>query len=227
MLDKHRKAAAELNEIKDLVIEKLKENASEKQAADFILKEYKKMGLKSSDRPPVIVAFGKSTSDVHHFPKNIGIKKGPIMLDMWAKHKNGCFADLTWMFYKGKADKNFLKDFTLLVKARNKAIQFLNRCLRDKYLPAYFEVDSIARAYLAEHRLGYAFKHRIGHKLGKKVHAGSKKEYYERLKLNMPYTLEPGIYMENWGIRLENDFWIDSKFKLHTKNVQNRLIKIN
>jgi Xaa-Pro aminopeptidase len=148
------------------------------------------------------------------------------MLDMWAKHKNGCFADLTWIVYKGKADKEFLKCFALLVNSRNKAIQFLKSCLKDKYLPTYFEVDAVARAYLAEKRLGYAFRHRIGHRLGNKVHASSRKEYYERLKLNTPYTIEPGIYLKDFGIRLENDFWIDSKFKMHTKNVQNKLINI-
>ena len=225
MLDKHRKAAEELNEIKDLLLQKLKSKITEKQAANFILEEYKKRGLKPSDRPPVIVAAGKSTADIHHFPKNIQIN-GPIMIDMWAKHKNGCFADLTWMIYKGKVDKEFMKDFTLLVNSRNKAIQFLNSCLKDGYLPTYFEVDAVSRAYLAEHRLGYAFRHRIGHKLGTKVHAGNRKEYYERLKLNTPYTIEPGIYLKNWGIRLENDFWIDSKFKIHLKNVQNKLISI-
>jgi len=226
MLNKHRKAAAELNEIRNLVLKKLKEDLTEKQLSLFILNEYKKRGLKPSGKPKVIVSFGKNTAEIHHFPKNIRINKGPIMLDMWAKHKNGWFADLTWMIYKGKADKEFLRCFDLLVKARNKAIQFLKSCLKDKYLPTYFEVDAISRAYLAEHRLGYAFKHRIGHKLGKKVHAGSRKEYYERLKTGQPYTIEPGIYLKDFGIRLENDFWIDSKFKMHIKNVQNKLISI-
>jgi Xaa-Pro aminopeptidase len=226
MLNKHRDAAEELNEIKNLVIELLKRDVTEKQVADFILKEYKKRGMKPSDKPPVIVAVEKSTADIHHSPKNLKIKAGPIILDMWAKHKNGIFADLTWMFYKGKPSKEFIKDFTLIVNSRNKAIQFLNSCLKDKYLPTMFEIDSISRAYLAEHRLGYAFQHRIGHMLGKKVHAGSRKEYYERIKLNTPYTIEPGIYLKNWGIRLENDFWIDTRFKLHLKNVQNKLILI-
>jgi Xaa-Pro aminopeptidase len=225
MLNEHKKAALELNETKNSALEMMKRKVTEKQVANFILKEYKKQKLIPSEKPKVIVASGKGTRDIHHFPKNVKIN-GPIMLDMWAKHKKGWFADLTWMAYKGKPNKNFLKMFALLVKARNKALKFLNSCLKDRYLPTYFEVDAIARAYLAEKRLGWAFKHRIGHKLGKKVHAGSKKEYYERLKLNTPYTLEPGIYLKNYGIRLENDFWIDSKFKLHTKNVQNKLINI-
>jgi Xaa-Pro aminopeptidase len=79
---------------------------------------------------------------------------------------------------------------------------------------------------LAEKRLGYAFQHRIGHGLGKKVHDGTKKEYYERIKLNKPYTIEPGIYLKEFGIRLENDFWIDEKFKMHTTEIQNKLILI-
>jgi len=244
MLFSHRKTAAELNEIKDRVIGFLKNNPTERQAVNFILKEYEQRGLKTELKPKVIVSYGKSTAEIHHFPKNIKLKKGPIMLDIWAKHKKGWFVDLTWMLYKGKPDKKFLKDFNMLVRARNLALNFINRCLKSKYLPTYFEIDAIARSYLAKQRAGYAFQHKIGHKLGKKVHAGNKREYYERLKLNMPYTIEPGLYFKYaqksskflahqkpkvskcYGIRLENNFWIDEKFKLHTKNIQNKLILI-
>ena len=222
----HILAAKELNEVKNLAINLIKEGRTERQIVEFIIKEYNKRGLKTMAKPKAIVSFAKNTSEIHHFPKSHKIKHGPIMLDIWAKQPNGCFADLTWMFYKGKPDKKFIFCFNEIVKARNKALNFLKNCLKDKYLPTMFEIDAISRAYLAEKRLGYAFRHRIGHMLGKKVHAGGRKEYYERLKLNTPYTIEPGIYMENFGVRLENDFWIDEKLRIHMTKIQNKLIII-
>lgn len=228
VIKSHLKAASALNEIKKEVIGLLgNKSITEKKVLKFILRGYKKKGLKTEGKPAVIISFGKNTSSIHHFPKNIKLKNGPVMLDLWAKEKNGCFADFTFMLYKGKPDKEFMKYFAILVKARDKSLKFIKSCLSGKYLPTYFEIDSIARAHLAENRMGYAFQHRIGHSLGKKVHAGGKKEYYERLKLNVPYTLEPGIYFKGkYGIRIENDFWIDSKFRLHLENVQSKLIII-
>jgi len=227
LIKKHIKSVKELNEIEKLCLQKLKEKTTEKEISSFILKEYQKRGLKTENIPRVIVSFGKSTAEIHHFPKSFGLKEGPIMLDLWAKQKGGCYADLTWMFYKGNPDKKFIYCFNELIKSRNSAMNFIKRCLKDKYLPTMFEIDSIARAYLAEKHLGYAFQHRIGHSLGGKVHDGGKKEYSNRVQVGKPYALEPGIYFKGkFGIRLENDFWIDSNLKLHVTKLQNKLILI-
>jgi len=228
MIESHKKAAAFLIEIKNKAAEKLKNRISERNLAKFILSEYKKRKIKSSGKPKVIVAFGKNTSEIHHFPKNDRLAEGPVILDLWAKQKNGCFADLTWTLYKGNPSKSFESAFKTAVEARNKALSFLKKCLKKKYLPTMVEIDSIARSYLAEKRLGYAFMHRVGHMLWKKVHADNKKGYYERLRLNVPYALEPGIYFKGkFGIRIENDFWIDEHFKLHLTEIQNKLLLVS
>ena len=232
-LDKHAEAVNTLNSIKDRVLETLKEKrCSEKQISDIIFKEYRKNKLKTKGKPKVIVSFGKNTSEIHHFPKSNKLKEGPIMLDLWAKLEKGHFADLTWMVYRGNPSKEFMKTFKAVVKARNKALKFIKKSIKKRYLPTFFEIDAIARAYLAKKRLGYAFKHKIGHPLGMKdVHGdgnenAKSKEYYNQLKLGQPYTLEPGLYFKNFGIRLENDFCIDKNFRLHTTLIQNKLIKL-
>jgi Xaa-Pro aminopeptidase len=227
MIKSYKRAADSLVEIKEKAIGVLKGNVTEKRIASLILSEYKKKGLKTQGKPKVIVSFGKNSSEIHHSPENKALKAGPVMVDIWAKQPGGCYADMTFMAYKGNPDKEFIKMFRTYVNARNSGIEFLKKCLKKKYLPSYFELDSIARSYLAKKFLGYHFQHRIGHSLGKKVHAGGKREYYERLRINQPYTLEPGIYFKNkFGIRLENDFWIDKNFSLHIDGLQNTLIII-
>ena len=232
-LDKHAEAVNTLNSIKDRVLETLKEKrCSEKQISDIIFKEYRKNKLKTKGKPKVIVSFGKNTAEVHHFPKAVTLQEGPIMLDLWAKLDKGHFADLTWMAYKGNPSKEFVKMFREVVKARDKALKFIKKSIKNRYLPTFFEIDAIARAYLAKKRSGYAFKHKIGHPLGlKDVHGdgnvkAKSKEYYNQIRLEQPYTLEPGLYFKHFGIRLENDFCIDQKFRLHTTLVQNKLIRI-
>lgn len=221
-IESHVRAVKELEDIRNKALELIRQNKTEKQVAEAILKEYKARKLKTKDRP--IVSFGKSTCEMHHKPGNNRLKKGPIMMDIWAKQPGGCYADLTFMFYKGNPDKKFIYCFNELINSRNKALEFLKKCLKEKYLPTMVEIDSISRSYLAEKRLGYSFLHRVGHALGAKVHADNKKGYYARLKINHAYTLEPGIYLKEFGIRLENDFWIDEKFRLHTTEIQNKLI---
>lgn len=230
-LSKHLEAVRQLNEIRDLVIKKIKDGCSERHIASFILREYKKRKMKTEKIP--IISFGKNTSEIHHAPKDTKIKEGPIMLDIWAKLDSGNYADLTWMLYKGKPNHEFIKMFGKIVESRNKAIKFLMWCLKKRYLPTMFEIDAISRSYLGKNLIGYLFKHAIGHPLGiKEVHGDSLnkekgKEYYQQLKINQPYTIEPGIYFDKkYGIRLENDFWIDSHFNLHMTTPQNKLILI-
>lgn len=226
-IKKYLESVALLNEIKGEIIKFLRsEGYTERTVHNFILNKYKKRKMiPPKEKPSAVVAFEKNTTDIHHIPRKNKIKTGPILIDVFAKLKNGCFADFTWMAYKGKPDKEFLKYFKIFVDGRNKGIKFIKRCLKKKYLPTLFEIDASVRSYFSKKYVGYAFKHRVGHALGKKVHDGGKMEYYEKLRINKPYAFEPGLYFKGkFGIRLENDFYIDKKFELHATKPQNKII---
>jgi len=231
-IESYLKTSEEMIEIRDKAIKIIKETKgiSEKEVAEFILNEYKKKGLippKDKKEPKVIVAFGKNTSEVHHFPDKTKLKEGPIMMDIFAKHKNGCFVDLTFMLYKGKIKREFKEKFDLFIKARDEGLKFIERCMKKKYFPTLFEIDAVVRGYFSLRYVGNKFNHGIGHSMGKNVHDGDKIEYYEKIRINRPYAFEPGLYFKNkFGIRLENNFFIDKKLKIHFSGLQKKIIMI-
>ena len=69
LIEKHQKAAELLEKVKDLVLDfiKNKKNISEKEASDFMLAEFKKLGLKR-DKDPPIAAFSFNKDRTHYFP---------------------------------------------------------------------------------------------------------------------------------------------------------------
>ena len=91
-IKEHLKAVKALDEIKDKIILLLKDNkVSEEQIAKFIFKEYRKRKMQAPpDKPRMIVSFSKNTADIHHSSKKNKLKQGPIMIDIFAKFKNGC-----------------------------------------------------------------------------------------------------------------------------------------
>ena len=71
------------------------------------------------------------------------------------------------------------------------------------------EIDAVARDFLTERGYGEQFGHSLGHSIGRKVHDGpalSVRSEKVILEPGMVVTVEPGVYLENWGgIRIEED----------------------
>ncbi len=222
----HIKAAKALIKIKDLAFKYISDNnkVSEFDVYNYILNEFKKRNLKT-DRDNCIVSFRENTSFVHYYPSQYCkmIKSGSlIMLDIWANFNkvNAPFADITWMAYKGKnIPREVDKAFKLIVKARDGAIKFIKKNLKNKNIPTGREIDSYSRKIIEQSGFGKNFKHNLGHSLGMSQphgnYAGLTLKNNQPLKINVGYTIEPGIYFDNkFGIRSEIDFFINKKLEL-------------
>lgn len=176
--------------------------------------------------------------------KNSLIKTGSlIMLDIWAKEKNkdGIYADITWMGYINESDsknkkaleeKNRLieyrKIFKIVIGARDNVIEFIENRLKEEKEVEGWEADDVARKYIFEEGYGNFFIHSTGHSLDKNVHGAgislssvkrrghklARKKDKRKILPNMPFTIEPGIYLENFGVRSEIDAYIDCNNKL-------------
>lgn len=242
-IEAHTKAAELLGFVKNEVTRLLVTGISEKEVISKIKKLYKKYGLVNDDKKEFcIVAFGESTKHVHYFPtttSNSKLKTGNfVLLDIWARldMKNAPYADMTWMFIKvdsrkWKVESNFkeIKDaWKVLVKSRDTAIKTIQSYLVKGKYPPGLDIDRVAHDILGNNGFGKNIKHTIGHSLGLKHPHGDEPginwKEYSLLQKNLGYTIEPGIYLEKWGMRTEIDFYISKENKVVvTTSIQNKL----
>jgi Xaa-Pro aminopeptidase len=206
-------------EITDLAFEyallETKEGISEKQLAkkisSYIRKRSQGLAFKT------IVAFKENSTHVHHKPTSRKLKKGDNILFDFGARVNGFCSDLSRTIFFGKADKNFKKAYKTVLNTQEKSIKFVNlRLLKTKKIRCK-KVDSIARDYLISK--GYpSIPHGLGHSVGKKIHQAPrfspKSKHF--LKENMVITVEPGVYLNDFGIRIEDTILIG---KIHTESL--------
>lgn len=239
----HKIAAGKLwlvNKRAFLFIKKNLGRVSEYDVHKFIISEYKKQGLFTDKKYPAqIIGVNENAATPHYFPtknKSKIIKKNNlILIDTWAKlkEKNSPFADITWMVYSGQnIPKEIQKTFNRVIGARNFALDFIRQSLKNKKFPKTKSVDRAVRDYFKKFSLEKYFIHGTGHSLGiKECHGkyfrfGKKNE--SKLKPNIPFTIEPGIYFKNkFGIRSEINCYVTEDYRLIiTTKVQRKIIKI-
>jgi len=186
-----------------------------------------------------VVAVDHHSSDPHYLPQQSSastITHGSwLLIDLWAKERTpeAVFADLTWVGYVGReVPAKYKAAFEVVTGARDKAIDFLSKRFTDGNLPMGWEVDNIARNYISDRGYGEYFTHRLGHSLGIKVHGDAVNldswETYDN-RVIMPglgVTVEPGIYMHDFGVRSEINLYISETGPYVTSKVQDQIVLI-
>jgi len=152
-----------------------------------------------------IVASGKRSSMPHARASKKIIKNGdPITLDFGAM-VDGYVSDITRTVFVGKAPSRFKKVYDIVLRAQTSAIKSARPGLKGA------ELDKVARDVISKAGYGKYFGHGLGHGIGLLVHDYPKvsSKSKEVLKPNMVVTIEPGIYIPNWGgVRIEDDVLI-------------------
>lgn len=188
----------------------------------FICDRFHEEGMVYDD--PAIVAVNANASNPHYGPteaKHSDIRKGDVVLiDMWAKNnvKNGVYADITWMGYVGENVPDKVEErFQILRKAVDTAFAFVKEELPKRAVEGY-EVDDVARKVVTEAGYGKYFTHRTGHNIsvdvsphGPGVNIDNLESHDTREIIpNISFSLEPGIYAPDFGMRSETDVYIAS-----------------
>nr|MBN2277613.1 M24 family metallopeptidase [candidate division Zixibacteria bacterium] len=217
----HKKAAVLINRIKDDIFDfisdslRKKQHLNERMVVLRILRKFEENGM-ITDFPPCC-AIDADICNPHYEPsesKSSPIIEGSLVLiDLWAKLKipNSIFADITWMAYAGESvPDEYRRLFEVVTFARDKAVNFL----RQKFVegPVYgYEVDNACRSVIEEAGYGDYFFHRTGHSILENVHGPGPNidnlETEDRRKLlaGHLFSIEPGIYLDNFGFRSEID----------------------
>lgn len=239
----HKQAAELINRIKDeafnLISRSIKagDSINEWMVVDFILQQFEKNNL-TCDFPPCC-AIDANISNPHYQPtteNSSPIKEGSlILIDLWARLKspNSIYADITWMAYAGETvPKKYSKLFSIVSSALERAVEFMQQKFADGQIFGY-EVDDACRKVIIDAGYGEYFFHRTGHSILEEVHGPGPNidniETEDKRKL-LPghlFSLEPGIYLENYGVRSEVDCMLtESGPEVTTQPIQNGIIPL-
>ena len=240
-MQSHTRAAGLLSHIVMEAFEYIGRNLnlmpSELEIGEFILQRFRDERLYTSDGP--VVAVDQHSSDPHHLPTkdtSLPIRNGNwVLIDLWARenHADGIFADITWVAYVGHTIPIYHQNvFNAVIGARDAAFDFLQQTYQNGEYPKGWEVDRVARNYLSSMGYGPYFTHRLGHSLGTEVHGEAVNlDAWETLdtRLVIPkigVTIEPGIYMPDFGMRSEIDVYMSEEGPVATSAVQREIVLI-
>lgn len=191
------------------------DNISEYDIAEQLEKEFKRYGAKSLSFKS-IVAKDKNSALAHYSKcsKDEILKDGSLVLiDCGAYYEQGLATDITRVFVKGEPSKLQKKVYTVVLKMFLNAYNYKPVPANGKFIG--YNIDEFARKIYSENEIeGFVFNHGLGHGIGVSVHEYppnlSKNEMAKvEIKDNMCFTIEPGLYNENYfGVRLENSCYM-------------------
>ena len=159
----------------------------------------------------VIVASGLNSALPHAQSSERPLGSGvPIVVDLGARIEGYC-SDLTRTLFFGEADSIFKAIYSIVAEAQQAAIAGLREGMTGG------AVDKLARDVIEKAGYGSSFGHGLGHGIGLAVHEmprlGPGSPHV--LKEGMVFTIEPGIYLPNWGgVRIEDVVTIERKGKI-------------
>lgn len=140
-----------------------------------------------------------------------------VLLDLWGKlaAPGSVYADITWVGFTGTTvPPQMAKAFAAICQARDAAVDTVQNGAKAGRPVRGFEADAAARKVLIDAGYEDAILHRTGHSLGENVHGnGAHLDDYEthderRLIPGSGFTIEPGLYFKDFGVRTEiNMVW--------------------
>ena len=216
----HRQASEKLYRVKDRAFDAISRRlhdstpTSEYDVQQLMAGWFREEGLISDSDPMVSAA--ANAGNPHYLPTEAvhrSIKPDDIvLLDLWGKldAPGAVFADITWMGYAGRSvPERFARAFEAIRAARDAAVDLVQQSTRTGRELRGWEVDRAAMTVLRD--AGYAdnILHRTGHSLGTSVHGnGVNLDDYEthddrRLLAGSGFTIEPGVYFDDFGVRTE------------------------
>ena len=148
-----------------------------------------------------IVAAGPWGARPHARPRDEEIHAGaPIVIDMGARF-NGYCADMTRTIVLGDHDETFPRIYDIVLAAHETAAEMVEPGMAGK------DADQLARQVISD--AGYAdqFGHGLGHGVGLQIHENPHlgTTSTDTLEAGMVITIEPGIYLPEWGgVRIED-----------------------
>jgi Xaa-Pro aminopeptidase len=203
----------------------------------WILKEFEATGIWTEEGPDIAV--NAHASDPHYGPtaeSAAPIREGDLLLlDVWGKKKaqRSVYYDVTWMGYLGAhVPEKYAKIFSVVRKARDQAVELIRTHIAKGKPIQGWQVDKAARTVIDKAGYGKYFFHRTGHSIGERVHGnganmdGLETHDARHLIARTCNSVEPGIYLPEFGVRSEVNVYIGEKEARVTGAVQNEILAL-
>jgi Xaa-Pro aminopeptidase len=229
----HQQASASLYRIKDRAFDAIRQAiADHAVVSEYDIQQqmsgwFQDEGLVSDSAP--VVAVAENGGNPHYIPTAARTRvihaSEVVVLDLWGKRTepHAVFADITWVGFSGRdIPKPVSAAFDAVVRARDIAIALVQSAAEDGRDLHGWEVDRSARTALEKAGFGDHILHRTGHNLGEEVHGnGAHLDDFETHddRLILPgtgFTVEPGLYFTDFGVRTEIDMFRSERDALVT-----------
>lgn len=182
------------------VLNVIRPGISERDVAIELEYTLKKMGADTFAFDTIVVS-GSRSSLPHGKPTDKLIQHGDfVTMDFGARYRGYC-SDITRTVVVGQPSDEQRKVYGIVLQAHMRALNAAAPGITGS------ELDAVARNTIVDAGYGKYFGHGLGHGVGRVVHelpgAGQKSEA-EFVAGNV-VTIEPGIYIPNWGgVRIED-----------------------
>jgi len=203
----------------------------------WMLEAFARENLVTVDPP--IVAVNANSGNPHYDLRAetaSPIREGDsVLLDVWGKKNTpgAVYYDITWMAFVGQAPSDRLQEiFTIVRDARDAGIKAVqDASSTGRRLPGW-EVDQATRGHIQKAGYGQYFVHRTGHSIGTEVHANGANmddlEIHDERQIlpNSCFSIEPGIYLPEFGVRSEVNMLVRTKAAEVTGKIQREIVTI-
>ena len=185
------------------------------------------------------VSVNANCSDSHYEPtaeRTSEIKEGDFLLiDIWGRvdEADSIFYDITWTGVVGREpSEREQKVFETVRNARDAAISAVEQAFAEGRAIRGFEADDAARDVIRNAGFAEWFTHRTGHNIAHEIHGpgahlDNLETHDERQILpNTCFSVEPGIYLPEFGVRSEIDMLTAPGKAWVTGKIQRDLVRI-
>ncbi len=210
---------------------------TEHEMQQWILEAFRRENLVADDLP--VVAVNANSGNPHYAPgpgNSKPIRQGDfVLLDIWAKKNTpeAVYYDITWTGFVGKSPSDRMQEvFNIVRQARDIGVETVCEAVAAGRPIAGWEVDRAVRGFIKNAGFEQYFIHRTGHSIGTDVHAnGANMDDLEihderRILPNSCFSIEPGIYLPEFGVRSEVNVLVRPKAAEVTGKIQSEIVTI-
>src|SRR5499427_5194889 len=239
----HRQASEKLYRVKDRAYEAVARRLRDAVATtEYDIQQlmagwFREEGLISDSDPNVSAA--ENSGNPHYLPTatlHRAIRKDEIvLLDLWGKldRPGAVYADITWVGFTGaRVPDHQVRAFAAIRDARDAAVALVLRAVAAGQTLQGWQVDRAASTVLRSAGFGAHILHRTGHSLGESVHGnGVNMDDYEthddrRLLAGTGFTIEPGLYFDDFGVRSEINMLVRERDAIVTGPAQTEIVTL-